>query len=236
VEKDYLEECLAAGMSLKQIAAEAGCAAGTVGYYVRKHGLLALGSDKFNPTSKLRKEDVQPLIEQGWTLKMMADHLGVAPTTVRNAIVRDGLRPTAAMERARSIAEARAQGLEEITLTCGRHGSTAFKITTTTARCRKCNSAGVANRRRRVKAMLVEEAGGACLICGYDRDMRALEFHHLDPSSKEFSVTSKGVTLGIAMLRAEAQKCVLLCSNCHAEVESGTTQLPATIVGRRRAA
>ena len=75
--------------------------------------------------------------------------------------------------------------------------------------------------RRRTKRKLVEEAGGRCALCGYSRCMAALQFHHLDPSQKEFSLSVRGITRSIEKLRAEAAKCVLLCSNCHAEVEVG---------------
>jgi hypothetical protein len=80
-----------------------------------------------------------------------------------------------------------------------------------------------------LKAILVKEAGGRCLICGYDRDPRALEFHRLDPNDKRLGLSGHGMTLSLAILRAEAAKCVLLCSNCHAEVENEVTALPSTV-------
>jgi hypothetical protein len=39
-----------------------------------------------------------------------------------------------------------------------------------------------------VKEILVAEAGGSCLICGYDRYAGALQFHHLDPATKSFGL------------------------------------------------
>jgi hypothetical protein len=51
--------------------------------------------------------------------------------------------------------------------------------------------------------------------------MRALHFHHLDPAEKRLELNARGVALSLDTLRAEARKCVLLCSNCHAEVEEG---------------
>jgi len=78
-----------------------------------------------------------------------------------------------------------------------------------------------------VKAILVQEAGGRCCICGYDRNMRALHFHHLEPQLKRHSINAKGVALALEKLRAEARKCVLLCSNCHAEVEDRMASIPA---------
>jgi hypothetical protein len=83
----------------------------------------------------------------------------------------------------------------------------------------------VSRRRRRIKATLVAEAGGCCAICGYDACTYALHFHHVNPAEKSFSVAKSGVTRSLARAREEAGKCVLLCANCHAEVEAGVTTL-----------
>jgi len=68
---------------------------------------------------------------------------------------------------------------------------------------------------------LVEEAGGECQVCGYSRCAAALQFHHLNPKEKLFSLSHDSVARSIERSRAEAAKCVLLCANCHAEVEVG---------------
>jgi hypothetical protein len=81
-----------------------------------------------------------------------------------------------------------------------------------------------------VKEVLVSEAGGRCVLCGYSRAVRALEFRHLDPAVKRFGLSSGGITMSLEAARAEAAKCVLLCSNCHAEVEDGITDLPIQLV------
>lgn len=94
-------------------------------------------------------------------------------------------------------------------------------------RCMRCASEAVARRRRRVKAILVQEAGGRCRLCGYDRYAGALHFHHIDRQTKTFSLSHQGVTLAVAKIREEAAKCALLCSNCHAEVEAGVAALPS---------
>jgi len=82
----------------------------------------------------------------------------------------------------------------------------------------------VVKRQRKVKSILVEEAGGCCKLCGYDRYQGALQFHHVDPSTKSFALQS-GVTKALDKMRIEAAKCVLLCATCHAEVEGGIVQL-----------
>jgi formate-dependent nitrite reductase cytochrome c552 subunit len=71
------------------------------------------------------------------------------------------------------------------------------------------------SRRRRVwlKSELVAARGGRCEDCGYDRTIGALEFHHRDAGTKEFSL---GGFLGsIERARREADKCALVCANCH---------------------
>jgi 5-methylcytosine-specific restriction endonuclease McrA len=119
---------------------------------------------------------------------------------------------------------------------CSRHGDTDFWLSGRGYyRCKRCRSDAVARRRRKVKAILVAEAGGACCICGYDRNMRALHFHHLEPLQKRHEINAKGVAIALEKLRVEAQKCVLLCSNCHAEVEDGMASVPADAMGRTSA-
>ena len=117
----------------------------------------------------------------------------------------------------------------DIVRICPSHGKTSFRLRPDTAayRCLKCRSESVANRRRRVKAILLAEAGGACVLCGYDRCSRALGFHHVDPATKSFTVAFGGLTRSIERARAEAGKCVLLCANCHMEVEAGIRSLTA---------
>jgi hypothetical protein len=92
-------------------------------------------------------------------------------------------------------------------------------------RCLACRRERVAERRRKVKEILVSEAGGSCRLCGYSRALAALHFHHLNPDEKRFGMGREGVTRSLAAMREEAQKCVLLCANCHAEVEAGIVGL-----------
>ncbi len=73
--------------------------------------------------------------------------------------------------------------------------------------------------------MLVAEAGGACAVCGYDRCVVNLHFHHVDPSQKRFAV-NMAAGKSIATFRAEAAKCVLVCANCHGEIEAGLLPSP----------
>jgi 5-methylcytosine-specific restriction endonuclease McrA len=119
-----------------------------------------------------------------------------------------------------------ASGQQRIESLCPRHGQTTFiRRSAGGYRCASCRSEAVSRRRRRIKAVLVEEAGGSCAVCGYDRCVSALEFHHRVPAEKRFSLSHRGVARSLEKARAEASKCVLLCANCHAEVEAGIVAL-----------
>lgn len=118
-------------------------------------------------------------------------------------------------------------------LECRVHGETEFvERPDGSMRCKRCRSQAVSRRRRKVKAILIAEAGGACILCGYSRSVRALEFHHLDPGAKRFGLSSQGLARSLETMRVEARKCVLLCSNCHAEVEDGLVSVPINSAGR----
>jgi hypothetical protein len=67
--------------------------------------------------------------------------------------------------------------------------------------------------RVRLRSELLASRGGLCETCGYGRAASALEFHHRDPSSKEFTLSRVGASR--ARVLAEAAKCDLLCANCH---------------------
>lgn len=57
-------------------------------------------------------------------------------------------------------------------------------------------------------------------MCGYNRCTRALGFHHLDPSKKDFGIGGAH-SRSWAVIQAELDKCILVCSNCHDEIHDG---------------
>ena len=82
----------------------------------------------------------------------------------------------------------------------------------------------VAKRRKTIKRTLVESRGGACELCGYNRCIAALDFHHKDASQKEFGISGHGLTRAWSKVQEEANKCALLCANCHREVHAEYVQ------------
>jgi len=169
------------------------------------------------------------LVEAGMTIAEISEEVGLSKGAVRHWLWRYDLRTKNGRgQRARKIAAAgKENGLLTIKMTCPRHGETEFLLEGRRYyRCKRCRSDAVARRRRKVKAILVREAGGRCCICGYDRSPCALGFHHLDPLEKRIPLSARGIALALDTLRAEAAKCRLLCANCHAEVENGVVSLP----------
>ncbi len=83
----------------------------------------------------------------------------------------------------------------------------------------------VTRRHQKLRAILIDEAGGACAVCGYDGCVMNLHFHHVDPKAKAFGM-HMGRGKSIAAYREEATKCVLVCANCHGEIETGLIASP----------
>lgn len=76
------------------------------------------------------------------------------------------------------------------------------------------------NRRIFNKNRAIEYMGGKCKICGYNKCIDAFDYHHLNPNDKEVDV-SRIYTYSWKRIKSELDKCILLCANCHREVESG---------------
>ncbi len=85
----------------------------------------------------------------------------------------------------------------------------------------KQNIKNVTRWRIRAKQKLVDICGGECVLCGYDKCIRALEFHHLDKKQKEFGISQLGHTLSFSRAVEEIQKCIMVCANCHREIHDG---------------
>ena len=88
----------------------------------------------------------------------------------------------------------------------------------------------VAKRRKKIKTLSIEYKGGKCQICGYDKYQGALDLHHVNPKEKDFGIADKGYTHSWEKVKAELDKCILICATCHREVEAGITQLPEVIL------
>lgn len=129
-----------------------------------------------------------------------------------------------------------------VTTSCGKHGSFSLDKNSSLSKCpicekefysnnpnRKycfeCSPLGLSSAERlklldrKLKHFLVMYKGGKCERCGYNKCEGALQFHHLNPNEKDFSIANInfGKYFDKEKLLKEVDKCVLLCANCHAE-------------------
>jgi hypothetical protein len=111
--------------------------------------------------------------------------------------------------------------MQKITKTCKKHGEVYHrKDTGNRLRCIKCSSEAVQRRRDKLKILAVAYKGGSCSLCGYNKCIRALEFHHTDPTQKDFGISAKGITRSFEKMKVELDKCILVCANCHREIHN----------------
>ena len=109
---------------------------------------------------------------------------------------------------------------EVILKECTTHGLTEYtwRECEKRYRCKKCSVEAVQRRRYLVKEKAVEYRGGKCEICGYDKCISALEFHHLNPTQKDFGIGHRGYTRSWEKVKEELDKCIMVCANCHREI------------------
>jgi transposase len=234
MERASLEQLLGHGLSLAEIGRRFGLHEATVGYWVSKHGLGAANREKHAAKGALERKQLETLAAEGMSIARIAEEVGRSKATVRYWLEHHGVKTDAQQGRWRpdTTRGAKAAGRATLIRECAYHGRTEFWLEGRGYyRCKRCRMERVSRRRRKIKQTLLEEAGGRCALCGYSRCPAALHFHHVDPASKQFHLSMQGVTRSLARARAEMAKCVLLCANCHAEVEAGVASLKAPAVG-----
>lgn len=97
-------------------------------------------------------------------------------------------------------------------ITCQKVKEKEFRI-----KYRSKKAAFARKRKRDIKKRCVDFLGGRCITCGYNKSLRALTFHHRDPSKKDYTV-SQIQDWGWGKIEKELEKCDLLCFNCHMEL------------------
>ena len=107
-------------------------------------------------------------------------------------------------------------------LICSRHGISEHRLSVKKWKCKKCEYLYSRKYLENLKLKAFNYAGGKCQECGYNKCLRAMHFHHIDPNMKEFAIfEGRGgfkKTRNWEKLKLEIDKCILLCSNCHMEL------------------
>jgi hypothetical protein len=88
------------------------------------------------------------------------------------------------------------------------------------AYCKECSKKERIERYRCFKKKCVDYLGGKCKLCGYNKCMEALDFHHTDKNEKEFGIANIKNN-NFEKVKKELDKCILLCCRCHRELHYG---------------
>lgn len=164
--------------------------------------MLQINMDRF---------ELEKLIEEGMSLKNLANHFNCSTHKIRYWLVQFSLKtkPKFGLPRTAKYEPG----------DCKYHGRTTFVYETYRKgyRCRICRSGVVTERRREIKQKLVKEAGGKCIKCGYDKCLWALQFDHRNPEEKLTEIAKLVMQRRLQIALEEIKKCDLLCANCHAE-------------------
>lgn len=81
-------------------------------------------------------------------------------------------------------------------------------------RCSTCTNKKFRNKNyKKIYAII----GTSCSICGYDKCSNALEFHHINPFEKEYTI-AQILNRNINFIKQELDKCILICANCHRQL------------------
>ena len=83
-----------------------------------------------------------------------------------------------------------------------------------------CTSCRNQAKRHEQRSKALEIKGGKCLICGYNKAQRSLDFHHVNEGTKSFALGDRW-DRPWKEIEKELKKCVLLCGNCHGELHEG---------------
>lgn len=100
---------------------------------------------------------------------------------------------------------------------CKVHGLTEYRASKDkpNGRCLKCSVDAVQRRRRKIKQQSIEYKGDSCAHCNGRFHPAVYEFHHRDPTKKDFALGSGGICRSWDAIKLELDKCDMLCANCH---------------------
>ena len=181
------------------------------------------------------KTKYEQLIAQNKSTHQIANELGISQTNVRYWLKKYGLKTNSSWAiKHEQIKTDRKSG--RYTCTQCKVNKELTKDTfyvksngSFHAWCKDCNNKITYEKQLQRKRDAVEYKGGKCCVCGYNKYVGAMDFHHLDPATKDYNI-SRLTTYSIDIMKTELDKCMLLCRNCHAEIHHGLVDLTKLVV------
>ena len=153
------------------------------------------------PKPTVNKEEIKELLNEGMFKWQIAEKLGVSLDTIKH--------------HSKGISVSR-KNTSYSCRECGISGKENF-YNNARYNCKSCwNKRTIKSQQDNVKE-IKDAYGGKCTICGYNKCYGALDFHHVDPQTKDFTI-AKHRGKSLSELKDELDKCILVCRNCHAEI------------------
>lgn len=178
----------------------------------------------------MQKEYLQTLVGRKYTIQNIANDSSKSKSTVRYWLKKYGLKTFSSLKTTKEKPFGvklckRCSIIKSVDNFYKRRKG--FDISTY---CKPCTNIQTINRQRKFKEKCIKYKGSCCQMCNYKKYNGALEFHHLDPTKKDFSISSAKHTKFDNRIIIELDKCILLCSNCHKEVHAGLVKLKGSMV------
>jgi hypothetical protein len=153
------------------------------------------------------KNELTKLIAEGLTQRQIAERLSSSQGNVKYWLAKFGIKTKCLSKKLECKI-------------CGETNSDLFyhhKDGRVRYRCKKCDNKETIKRFRSYKKSAVEYKGGKCSRCGYNKCLGSLDFHHSDPNQKDPD-WKKMRNWSLDKIKAELDKCELVCRNCHGEI------------------
>lgn len=161
----------------------------------------------------MEKQILIELIDNGLTVQKIADHEKCSFTNVRYWLRKYGLNTKTYDNKGKSCQVCGGDLKGRQTHYCSKKCKVKELLKYDKTAADKMREKGM-NR----KIYFVKQLGGECHCCGYDKNLAALTFHHMNPDDKLFTLDTRKMTnTNMESLQREVNKCKLVCFNCHME-------------------
>lgn len=228
--KEKIIELRKKGLTINEIVKELGCAKSTVSYHINNNGLGGIRHKFLNGISDEVIEKIKSLRIE---LKTYDEILKLVDVSEDKLIKICRLYGINTSSNTFKVKELNGADVIKYYLSVNSIRKTAkyFNCSRETVRKyipddivekNRCNkikitkSQSVIDWRKRTKIKLVEYKGGCCEKCGYKKSVSALQFHHINPDEKDFTIG--GRSYSFERLKKEVDKCIMVCANCHIEI------------------
>lgn len=160
----------------------------------------------------MNREHLTKLVEDGKSIRQIASETGRSPSGIRHWLRKFGLSTKKPLKYDGKCKFCSCE-LTDLNTYSGKRNWA----------CKKCFNKYRAEQFTKNKQAIIDYKGGRCEGCGWEGHYAAFDFHHRDPSQKDYEVSK--TNKGWEQLTAEADKCALLCARCHRLVHAGVLTL-----------